>query len=168
MTFAAILALLKRIPWWLYVGVVAAAALWWLIADVRHYRALSASQAVTIAQVKDAQAKATVAAQAAHDAQEQRYKDLANAADQKHVDREAVASTAVDEYIRTHRLPVCPTAGGAAGGSVAGTDRGNPESAVRSDPAPDMVAVTADDIHVCTDNTLRLESAHDWAAGLNP
>lgn len=133
--------------------------------DARHWHKLADQRAATIAQVKDDQAKATAAAQAAHDAQEQRYKDLADAADQKHAADVASADDAVARYIATHRVPACPS--GAASHAASGASGGGAESAVRSDPAPVMVTASEDDIRTCTSNTLRLEAARDWAMGLN-
>lgn len=134
--------------------------------DRNQWRAAARKADATIAKFSDAQKQATIAAQTAHDAQEQRYKDLANAADQNHAAQTASADDAVARYIASHRVPACPTSG-AAGSTAASAGRSDPESAVRPDSAPDMVAVTPGDIRVCTDNTLRLEAARDWAAGLN-
>lgn len=163
-----ILWLLSNWRWLL--GAIATATLAILLTtttiDRDQWRATARKADATIAKFTVAQDTAQKAAQAAHDAQEQRYKDLANAADKDHAAALADAGTATDRWIAAHRVPVCP-ASRAAGGSVAGTSGSGAESPVRSDPAPGMVAVSPESIHICTDNTLRLEAAQDWAVGLN-
>lgn len=162
---ATALGFLKRIPWWAFATVALGAALWWLIADDRHYRTKAAELTTTLSQVKDAQAKATIAAQAAHDAQEQRYKDLANAADKDHAAALADAGAATDSYIRTHRLPACP-ASRAAGSPIASAS-GDSASVPASLPT-DAVMVSASDVQACSGAVTYAISARDWAESLNP
>jgi hypothetical protein len=53
-----------------------------------------------------------------------------------------------------------------ASGTVASAEDRGAGSADSAGSTPVMVAVTDTDIQVCTDNTLRLESAREWALGL--
>lgn len=129
------------------------------------WRAAARKADATLAQIEIAQKQATAAVQAAHDAQEQRYKDLANAADKDHAAALADAGAATDRWIASHRVQphaACPTSRPAQAASS-----GSAASAVSSDQAAGMVAVSPESIHICTDNTLRLEAAQDWAIGLN-
>jgi hypothetical protein len=155
--------------WKWLLGAAATAILATLLAtttiDRNQWRAAARKADATLAQIEVAEKQATAAAQAAHDAQEQLYKDLANAADKDHASALADAGVATDRYISAHSVPACP-AGGAASRPAQAASSSNPASSVSADPAPGMVAVSPESIHICTDNTLRLEAAQDWAASL--
>lgn len=153
--------------WKWLVGAVASAGL--LVAlliartDANHWHKVADQRAATIAQFSLAQKAATDAAIKAKADQEATYKGKADVADTNNADAAAAAHDAVAEYVRTHRVPAC-SAGGSTGISVAAASGSNPQSAVGPDPA--SVVVAEADVTVCTANTLRLEAAHDWAAGL--
>lgn len=134
--------------------------------DRDQWRAAARKSDATLAAVRVAEKQATIAAQAAHDAQEQRYKDLANDADKDHAAALADAGTATDSWIAAHRVPVCP-AGGAASGSAQGAGGGS-ASVPASVPADGFVAVSDADVQACAGAVAYGVAAHDWAMGLNP
>lgn len=97
-------------------------------------------------------------------AAEVQYRSKANEADQSYRAGLADARAAADRYIAAHRVRSASRRAASAAVASAESDRaGSPD---RADQATDMVAVTADDIQVCTDNTLRLEAARAWALSL--
>lgn len=111
-----------------------------------------------------AQSEATLIAKRALDAAEARYRSKADEADKSYRASLADARAAADRYIAGHR--VHGTFAGPASGTVTASESRGPGSADSADQATVMVAVTADDIQVCTDNTLRLEAAREWALSL--
>jgi len=76
------------------------------------------------------------------------------------------------DYIATHRMQpnaAAATADGRAGAAAVAAAQDQPDFAgkpKRAGPAPIMVAISADDIDVCTVNTTRLVNAKAWAEGL--
>lgn len=113
----------------------------------------------------EAQRNAAIRAKAAVVAQEARYKEQASHADLKYAEALGDARSALDRYIAANR--VRPKAvGGASGGTIAITESGGAESADRSGRIADMVAVTPDDLRICTVNTERLVAARAWATEL--
>jgi hypothetical protein len=153
--------------WRWLLGAAATAVLATLLAtttiDRNQWRAAARKGDATIAKFSVAQKQATAAAQAAHDAQEQRYKDLANAADKDHASALADAGAATDRYISTHRVPACPAgrAAGSASSSASGGSSGIPASLPAS-----SVMVDDTDVHACSDLYAYSVKAHDWAASL--
>ena len=113
--------------------------------------------------IKAASEQAAHNAKVAHDADEARYKALAERKDDEARKAIADARAAADAYIRAHRVR---GAAGSAHGTAAPAESGSAASADGQGSAPDMVAVTADDVRICTSNTIRLEAARDWALGL--
>lgn len=121
----------------------------------------------TIAQFRDAQAKATQAAQDALHKQEAAYQAKAKEADDEYRTSLADARARADAYIRSHSVVGLRADGaGAARATPAAAEGDTSGSPDRSSPAPDMVVVSAGDIQVCTINTQRLQAAHDWAVTL--
>jgi hypothetical protein len=117
-------------------------------------------------QVEAKAAQALIAQKAVNAVQEQKWKDEAHAADQKHETELAAANAAAERHIRDNRLlrqAVDRGAGGEAGGAAQGDSA---QDSYRSGEAADLVAVTADDVRVCTENTRRLIDVRDWALGL--
>ena len=119
-----------------------------------------ADHAAYVKAQQDALAKALAAKQA----QEARYKEQADEADRKAQEATVDANSRLAEYIRTHRLPAhVASPSGGPGGPAQG------DSAPRGDgprSAPELVAVTPDDLAICTTNTTRLEAVRDWALRL--
>ena len=161
-----LLPILARWKWGL--SIAGALAVFGLIAASWHYRhayhaekALrAADRALYIQMQYTAQSKAVAALQAA----EARYRSKANEADQAFQSKLADARRSADQYVLTHRVRgTFASSTGRAPSAAEGDRAGSPD---RAGTAPDMVAVTPGDIQVCTDNTLRLEAAHDWALTL--
>lgn len=110
-----------------------------------------------IARQKAEQAKAAVEAD---------YQAKAEQKDKEFANEMVSARAAADRYIASHGVQ--PKAAKGFAGSAVATGKGvGPEGAVGPGAQADMVAVTPDDVQICTENTVRLQSAHDWADGLN-
>lgn len=129
------------------------------------WRAAARSANATLALVKPAQELALAKAQAAIAAKEAYYKEQANAADQNYATAVDDARSATDRYIAAHRVRVCP-ASGAASAAPARPQGNAPQGADGPGAAPYMVAVSPEDVSICTSNTLRLEAGKLWAEGL--
>lgn len=113
-----------------------------------------------------AQEQARIRAEMALRAQEARYKEKADNADKAHAKALVDASRAADRYIAANRVRI-ETAGSDASqapAAAAGGSAGSPDSA---SAAAFMVAVTENDVRICTVNTQRLIDAREWAMGLN-
>lgn len=110
-------------------------------------------------------AEALAKQMAVNAAQERKWKDVAHDADTKHERELGDALTRADRYIAANR--VLRQAGGSAGG---GTSAAAEADSASGDNGPgavaDLVAVTADDVRICTVNTKRLMDARDWALSL--
>lgn len=133
--------------------------------DRNQWRAAARSANATLALVKPAQELALAEAKAAIATKEAYYKEQANAADQNYATAVDDARSATDRYIAAHRVPACPASGAAS--AAPARPQGN--AAQGSDgpgTAPYMVAVSPEDVSVCTTNTLRLEAGKLWAEGL--
>lgn len=106
----------------------------------------------------EAQRQAAIKAEAWRVALEARYAAQAREVDLAHeaeLDRALAAARRYVNRVRTE------TASGASSGTGTSAESGNPESTIGSDQAPVMVA--AEDVEICTVNTVRLESAQNWA-----
>ena len=117
-----------------------------------------------IARFHDAQAQAADIAQEALHHQEAVYLQKAKETDDAYQAQLADARTATDRYIAAHRVRA-DSAGG-PGPAPATAEGQSAQSGNRSGASPDMVAVTAPDIEVCTVNTKRLEAVREWAVSL--
>lgn len=120
--------------------------------------------------VKAAQVVALAKAQAAKDKAEQNYRTLAENTDDQIKQARSAAMASAERYIAAHRVRP-QAADRSAGGAAATPEDQRPESGDRSGAAPilasrDFVTVTPDDIRICTENTVRLESVREWALGL--
>lgn len=121
-----------------------------------------------IVQFRDAQARAAELAQEALHHQEAVYLQKAKDADDAYQSKLADADARTRAYIASHRLDgLRADSAGAAGQPPASTPGGSSQGGNGSGAAPELVAVTAADIEICTVNTQRLQAVHDWALGLN-
>lgn len=159
--------LLTRWKWGL--GLFGALAFLGLALAASHYRhAYHAEKALRKAQEASyvaAQAQATLIAKQALDAAEARYRSKANDADKAFQSKLADARGATDAYVSSHRVRwEAPSRD--ASGTPSPAESGSAQGGNGPGAAPFMVAVTEDDIHVCTVNTQRLEAAREWALGL--
>lgn len=136
--------------------------------------ALAAEIAAHLQTQQDYATAQMVAAQAAQDqraAFETRYKGLASYADSQFAAGRASALAAADRYIADHRLPVRPSASDQAAGGPAGRSLAPaPDHSASGGDGPgagaELVAVTPQDIQICTTNTARLIEARGWALAL--
>lgn len=135
-------------------------------ADVWHDRA--ERYANSLAEMKAAQAVALKRAEEAKAKAEADYRDLSERIDDEAEQARAGAMDAAERYIAAHR--VRPPSGGATGGPASpAQDRstGNGEGpGAPSELDVTFVAVTPDDVRICTVNTLQAEAARDWALQL--
>jgi hypothetical protein len=155
------LILRHRIP------IALAAALLGLTLASWHYRsayhAEKALRQADRAAYGQAQAEAALIAKRALDATETRYRSKANEADRSHTEALVDARSRADAYIDRMRVKTdsCQASGPTA--SAQGDDTGR---IGKANTKTGMVAVTDADIGICTENTLRLETARNWALGL--
>lgn len=128
-------------------------------------RALDAER--TIAEIEKAQDEALTAAVEARDQAEADYRNLAERIDRDAEDVRQDAMADAERYIAAHRVR-CPAAGGAAGGPAPAAedhrtgDGEGPGAATELDAAG-LVAVLAEDVLICTANTLQAEASRSWA-----
>jgi hypothetical protein len=134
--------------------------------DRNQWRAAARKADATLAQIEVAEKQATIAAQAAHDAQEQQSKDYARVQQELRDARSKPVSDATDGYAAANRVPVCPAAGSAARPAPT-TSKDSSASVPASVPADPLVAISDVDLHKCAALAVYGVSAHDWAAGLN-
>lgn len=135
--------------------------------EARRNAALIAAQAKAVAEQKALLAKA-----------EQDYRDLAERTDNETDLATQVALGTADRFIAASRVH-CPADRGSSGAAPASPSGGGAQSGDRSGgaaeldaigpagaPGADLVAVTAEDIRICTRNTVRLQKARDWGLRL--
>jgi hypothetical protein len=100
---------------------------------------------------------------------EARYDKLAMETDDAEREARADAMGVAERFIAANRVRCEAGAGfgssasGAASGSAGDSDTG---SSVGADPLSFMVAVPADDVRICTENTTRLQAGQAWARSL--
>jgi hypothetical protein len=113
-----------------------------------------------------AQQEAKARAIAAIEAKEAEYKDKANAADLSHAKALADANSRTERFIAANRVRN-QAVGGASGGTIASAESDGPGGDNGPGETPFMVAVTPDDVRICTVNTERLIAAKVWADSLS-
>lgn len=95
--------------------------------------------------------------------QQERYNTLAKETDDAHKQALADAGDRTDRFIAARRVrpETCRAASAPAASQseVAGSVEGTSQKA-------DLVAVNADDVRICTENTIRLQSVKQWASQL--
>lgn len=96
---------------------------------------------------------------------ETKYLNLADRIDNEADQARAGALDDAERFIRANRVR-CEAAGGSSSGTVAAAEDHSAQGSDRSSPAPELVAVTEDDVRVCTVNTTRLEAVREWALEL--
>ena len=118
--------------------------------------------------VAEAQITARAAQQAAMDAEQARYDELAERTDANARLAQVEAMDAANRYIERNRVRP-PSGSVASTGSAA--PQGDGSSGIigpSADPelVGDFVIVPASDVRICTENTARLIAGHLWAVGL--
>lgn len=159
---------LKDMPWQIWAALICAALL------IAAYRAgynarderADREMSEMLASVEAGQERARAAQQAALDAEQARYDELAERTDRDARINQAAAMSAADRYIAANR--VRPPSGSVASPASA-APQGDGSSGVVGPDQPaivDAVAVSAEDVRICTVNTSRLVSAQEWAMHL--
>lgn len=123
------------------------------------------ARAADRAAYEQAQREAAEKARAARLAKEAQYREQAERTDREHEQELADANARAERYIAGNRVRP-QIAGGASGGTGAGPEGGSASSSNGPGQDPLMVAVTEDDVRICTENTTRLQSVREWALGL--
>lgn len=168
MTLTAALAILRRF-WWS--APLALALAWGLRVDSLRatykakWQAVSAEYAAFKVAIIDKTAEALAAQKAVNQAKEAEYQEKAREADQKHRAELSNAIAAAERHIAAHRVRQ-GGCGGATGNAGAAAQGDGPAGADRSGADAGLVAVTADDVRICTVNTQRLIDGREWAVGL--
>lgn len=142
-------------------------------------RAIANAEAVRIqaAQFKQAQADATKIAQDALHHQEAQYQVKAQEADNAYSSQLAIAQSAAQRYIDSHRVGAVYRAGssgalrmqpsatqGGPSSAASGSEGGS--TAVPASVPSDAVMVSAGDVQACTDAVSYALDAHGWALSL--
>jgi hypothetical protein len=117
--------------------------------------------------IDKAQDDALKAAQEAKERAERNYRDLAERIDDDAEEARAGEMDAAERFIAASRVR-CPSNRGASSGAVAPARDNGARDSETTGPAPelDAVAVPADDVRICTVNTLQAEAARAWALEL--
>jgi hypothetical protein len=142
--------------------------------EITGWRPLAIERGETIASFAAAQDQALKDALAAKAKAEADYRTLAERIDDEDEQARAGAMDDAERYIAGNRVQRCPADRGAAGGAstdhgTSGGDAAGPPAIVDAAGAgigADLVAVTADDVRICTANTLQAEAARSWALDL--
>lgn len=169
MTLTAALAILRRV-WWS--APLALALAWGLRVDSLRatykakWQAVSAEYAAFKVAIIDKTAEALAAQKAVNQAKEAEYQEKAREADQKHRAELSQAMAAAERHIAAHRVLRQAGGGSASGGACSSAENDGPTGADRSGADAELVAVTADDVRICTVNTQRLLDGREWAVGL--
>lgn len=164
----AILSFLRR--HWSAIAILLALALFLRVDHLRatykaRWQAVSTEYAAFKVAIIDKTAAALAAQKAVNQAKEAEYQEKAREADQKHRAELSQAMAAAERHIAAHRVRQggCGSATGNAGSAAQGD---GPAGADRSGADAELVAVTADDVRICTVNTQRLLDGREWAVGL--
>lgn len=162
------LGLIRDYPWQATVIALLCACAWLWTGwngtedDLRHCRIARESDRAAYEQAqKDAEAKALAAKEAA----EGHYRQIAERADHDHQTELADANARAERYIAANRVRRHGAASPSGGPSATPQDNGAGGGNGPGEP-PELVAVTEDDVRICTENTTRLEAVRDWALEL--
>ena len=118
----------------------------------------------TIAQMEAASAANLKAQLAQKAAVEQHYKEQARETDLKYAQELGSARDRLAAYIARNRVRTENSGGVSASSGPAESDRSSGVDGPRL--PPELVAVSPDDLEICTVNSERLRAARDWALGL--
>lgn len=117
-----------------------------------------------IAAMVKASDKARKAQIALNDATKAKYETSAKDADNAHAKELALANDRTDRFIRANRVrPDSGSRPGQAADPAEGQAAGSGQSASGE---AELVAVTSDDVRICTRNTIRLEAVNRWGLDL--
>lgn len=96
---------------------------------------------------------------------EQAYRDLAQRTDDNAEQALSDAMDAAERHIAANRVR-CEGNRGGVSGPTANPEGGSAGGSNRPGGASELVAVTENDVRVCTANTIRLEAAREWGLSL--
>ena len=169
---------IKAVPWWVWLA-LAVAALWWIDRGAQHREGYREGVAEVTAKYETAIAEANRAAEAARKSEEEALVALAKGTD------DAVEGGLRDElsrardFIARNRVPNCPGArrpAAPAPDRSAGDNERTSQTPLLDDTAtgvdllPDadagFVVVPADDVLICTENTVKAEAWRAWGQSL--
>lgn len=164
---------IARHPWQTATAIATCVALWAHLVTIPGLEADNDREVRAHAQTKENYRRAELEAAKRwaeeRAAYEQQKKDDANEADEREREARRAGLDLAEQYIRDNRVQ-CPTRGtaqGNASGTAAPADDSRAQGGERSGSLPELVAVQADDVRICTENTVRLQAAREWASGLN-
>lgn len=123
----------------------------------------------TIDNIEQAQQAAAEKARLARLEQERKYRELANAADQREAEIREDAMDDAERYIAANRVRPQGdrSTPGVTGTSAEGrSPEGDHGPGAETELDDGLVAVTAEDVRICTRNTARLIAAREWGLGL--
>lgn len=120
----------------------------------------------TIDEIAVAQKQALRAAQEARERTEREYQDLAERIDDDAEKARTGAMDAAERFIAARGVRCPANRGDGSGTAAPAEDRGAGRGDGPGAPAELDVAVTADDVRICTTNTLQAEAARAWAVSL--
>ena len=154
--------------WKLGLGLFGALAFMGLALAANHYRhayhAEKALRKADRASYAHAQAEAANIAHAALRAQEAKYQANAMEAHLAYQTDLNRARAAASAYVS--RMRITPPAG-YAGNAPSSPESSSPTGGERLGAPPFMVAVSAQDVDICTENTARLDAVRSWALSLS-
>ena len=118
----------------------------------------------TVAEIDTKMKQARDLWEAAIKAHEDHYRNLAQEADDNAEQALSTAMDAAERHIAANRVR-CPGNRGSVERPAANPEGGSAGGGDGPGAAAELVAVTPDDVRICTTNTIRLEAAREW--GLN-
>ena len=160
--FARVSGLLKRVPWFVWAALALIAAVLFY-GHHREAQGYAKAEAYWKAEIDAMEAER----QAALDSEEAALRQLAKDTDRNVAEEREANRDRTEQFIaRGGVRQACPRGGGAEGGSAGSGE------AVREAPIVDgaepvqVVGVTAEDVRICTDNTIRAEGMRNFILGL--
>lgn len=160
--FARVSGVLKRIPWQVW-AILALIASVWLYG--RHMEAQGYAKAEAVWQAKAAHLEAQ--RKAALDSEEEALRNLAKRTDRNVAEERKANHDRTEQFIARGGLRQARPCGGGAKDQSAGSGEAVREaSELDGNEQVQVVGVTADDIRICTDNTIRAEGMRDFILGL--
>lgn len=154
--------LLKRVPWQVWAALALAAAVLFY-GHHREAQGYAKAEAYWKAEIDAMEAER----QAALDSEEAALRQLAKDTD-RNVAKEREANRArTERFIRSGGLrQACPSYRDPAGGSAASGEAVREAPIVDAGEPVQVVGVTAEDVRICSDNTLKAEAMRDFILGL--
>lgn len=160
--FARVSGLLKRVPWqvWAALALIAAVLFYGHHREAQGY---AKAEAYWKAEIDAMEAER----QAALDSEEAALRQLAKDTDRNVAQEREANRPAVESFIARGGLrQACPRDRGTAGGSTGSGPSVREAPVVDGAEQVQVVGVTAQDVRICSDNTLKAEAMRDFILGL--